>query len=63
MTNFVKVWTIKTGDTLPEIAGRVYGDPKRWRPIADANHIHNPLLFPDKDKDFGRVLFIPGLRS
>ncbi len=62
MANLVTVWTIKTGDTLPAIATRVYGDPRLWRPIADANNISNPLLFPDKDRDLGRVLLIPGQR-
>jgi len=63
MAKFVKAWTVKTGDTLPEIAAKVYGDPRLWRPIADANRIHNPLQFPDKNKDYGRVLFIPGQHS
>jgi len=63
MANLVTVWTIKSGDTLPSIAARVYGDPRLWRPIADANSIPNPLLFPDKDQDLGRVLLIPGKRS
>jgi Contractile injection system tube protein len=31
-----RVWEIAEGDTLAEIAGRVYGDPRQWRLIADA---------------------------
>lgn len=30
------------GDTLPAIAGEEYGQPERWRRIADANDIENP---------------------
>lgn len=67
----VQVWTIKTGDNLPLIAAKVYSDARLWRQIADANDIHNPLLFPvlppeppqvlppDKEHDLGRVLLIP----
>ena len=55
----VQVWTIKIGDNLPLIAAKVYSDPRLWRLIADANNIQNPLLFPDKDQDLGRVLLIP----
>ena len=59
MAYSVKLWTTRAGDSLPAIAAEVYGDPRRWRPIADVNGIENPLLFPDKTKDLGRVLFIP----
>lgn len=34
---------VKRGDTLSSIAGDVYGDPKLWRPIADANNLDDPL--------------------
>ena len=56
------VWTVKSGDKLPVIAARVYGDPRLWRPIADANGIDKPLRFPEQ-RDFGRLLMVPGLRS
>jgi len=62
MINSARVWTVRTGDNLPAIAARVYGDPKRWRPIADANRIDNPLQFPG-EQDLGRLLLIPGQRS
>ena len=56
--NTVQVWTIKTGDNLPVIAAKVFSDAELWRLIADANDIHNPLLFPQQ-QDLGRVLLIP----
>lgn len=34
-----RVWTVLEGDTLALIAHREYGDPTRWRPIADANRL------------------------
>jgi hypothetical protein len=39
-----KVRTIQQGETLSFIAGTEYGDPTRWRPIADANNLDNPRL-------------------
>jgi Contractile injection system tube protein/LysM domain len=37
------VHVIKDGDSLQSIAHRSYGDPNRWRLIAEANGIDNPL--------------------
>jgi hypothetical protein len=37
-----KVYLVKQGDSLWEIAYREYGDPSEWRPIAEINHILNP---------------------
>jgi hypothetical protein len=34
-----RVWTVKAGDTLVGIAYEVYGDPNRWRQIADQNKL------------------------
>jgi hypothetical protein len=36
-----RVWTVQEGDTLAWIAYSEYGDPTRWRPIADANRLTN----------------------
>jgi hypothetical protein len=32
-------WTVSIGDTLMSIAYKVYGDPNRWRQIADSNRL------------------------
>jgi hypothetical protein len=37
------VHLVKDGDSLPSIAYRAYGDATRWRTIADANDIDDPL--------------------
>lgn len=58
MLTTTMVWTVKAGDKLPLIAAQVYGDPTRWRWIADANAIANPLRFP-APQDLGRLLLVP----
>jgi Contractile injection system tube protein/LysM domain len=45
---------VKEGDTLQAIAFRSYGDPTRWRAIAEANGIDDPLSLRR-----GSVLSIP----
>jgi hypothetical protein len=51
-----KVRTVQRGETLSYIAWKVYGDPTKWRPIAEANNLANPrLLVP------GAQLLIPSL--
>ena len=62
MITSTMVWTVKAGDKLPLIAAQVYGDPRLWRPIAEANGIANPLRFPGP-QDLGRLLRVPGERS
>jgi nucleoid-associated protein YgaU len=44
------------GDSLPSIAHAAYGDPTRWRAIAEANEIDDPLQLQR-----GRALTIPRL--
>ncbi len=39
----LRVHQVRDGDSLPSIAFDAYGDPTRWRPIAEANGIDNPL--------------------
>jgi nucleoid-associated protein YgaU len=34
---------VKDGDSLQSVAHRTYGDPGRWRLIAEANGVDNPL--------------------
>jgi nucleoid-associated protein YgaU len=41
-SDHTKTRLTKLGDTLSGIAAVEYGDPALWRPIADANGIHNP---------------------
>jgi hypothetical protein len=51
-----KVRTVQRGETLSYIAWKVYGDPEKWRPIADANNLDNPRLLAP-----GTKLLIPSL--
>jgi Contractile injection system tube protein/LysM domain len=39
----MKSHRVRDGDSLPSIAYAAYGDPTRWRPIAEANGIDDPL--------------------
>jgi LysM repeat protein len=52
-----KTRTVKRGDSLSSIAAVEYGDPAKWRPIAEANAIDNPRVLRP-----GQVLVIPPLR-
>ena len=52
-----KTRALQRGDTLSSIAAAEYGDPAKWRPIADTNRIDNPRVLTP-----GRVLVIPPLR-
>ena len=45
---------VRDGDTLPSIAFASYGDPTRWRAIAEANGIDDPLALRR-----GRQLSVP----
>jgi nucleoid-associated protein YgaU len=47
---------VRDGDSLPSIAYRVYGDATRWRVIASANGIDDPLKLRS-----GRALSLPSL--
>lgn len=54
-----RIYVVKRGDTLMRIASAMYGDPKKWKIIADANHIRD-----DRNKAqfvAGRHLRIPPL--
>lgn len=37
---------VVAGDSLPSIAQREYGNPNRWRDLADANGIDDPMRLP-----------------
>jgi hypothetical protein len=49
---------VRDGDSLPSIAYSSYGDPTRWRAIAEANGIDDPLALRR-----GRVLSVPQVDS
>jgi hypothetical protein len=51
-----KTRAVLRGDTLSNIAAAEYGDPTKWRPIAETNGIDNPRVLAP-----GRVLVIPPL--
>lgn len=49
-----KGWIFKTSDTLQGIAAKEYDDSRKWRVIAEANNIDNPLTI-----QVGRRLKLP----
>jgi nucleoid-associated protein YgaU len=52
----LRTHTVRDGDSLPSIAHSAYGDPTRWRVIAEANNIDDPLRLQR-----GAMLTIPRL--
>jgi nucleoid-associated protein YgaU len=54
--DFTKFHTVGQGETLSAIAGRLYGNPTLWRPIALRNRIENPRTLT-----MGRRLIVPQL--
>lgn len=50
------VRVLREGETLAHIAHEVYGDPRMWRPIAEANGIERPRFVEP-----GTPLWIPAL--
>lgn len=54
--NRTKRWTVKGRDSLWLIAAREYGDPSKWRAIAEFNKIDNPRLL-----EVGKEITIPPL--
>jgi hypothetical protein len=57
-TTRIGVHVVVAGDSLPSIAQTAYGDPTRWREIAQANAIEDPLRLQR-----GRALAVPHLDS
>jgi hypothetical protein len=54
--NHRKTRLVKAGDRIDNIAAEEYGDPAKWRPIAEANDLDDPTqLVP------GYVIIIPRL--
>lgn len=56
--DLTNVATVRQGDTLPAIAAREYGNATRWRQIAEANRITNPLALTP-----GQPLVVPKLKG
>lgn len=54
--DFSKAHTVMQGEGLSDIAGRFYGDPQLWRPIAVANGLADPRALTA-----GQPLRIPSL--
>ncbi len=54
----LKVHTVTDGDSLPSVAYKNYGDATRWRTIAEANGIDDPLNLRR-----GHQLSIPSLET
>ena len=52
-----KIRTVRAGDTLQSVAAEEYGDPRQWRPIAEASQIDDPLAVQP-----GQLLRIPPLK-
>jgi hypothetical protein len=50
----IRSYLVRDGDSLPSIAYAEYGDATRWRDIAEANGIDDPLRVPR-----GRALSVP----
>lgn len=53
-TFYEQAWRVIAGERLDTIAGEVYGDPQKWRLIAERNHITNPYALQP-----GQILQIP----
>jgi len=53
-----RVHQVQVGETLDRIAATHYGESNRWRAIADANRIEDPLALAP-----GTILTIPRLES
>jgi len=53
-----KTHVVQDGDTLSRIAAKEYNDPRKWRAIATANNLDNPL-----DLTSGQVLRLPILTT
>ncbi len=53
-----KLFQVKEGDSLWQMANKAYGKPGLWRILADANDIHNP-----RELEIGQHLIIPALEN
>lgn len=53
----IKSYQPKLGESLSSIAGKVYGDESKWRELAEANGIDNPMRLAT-----GAALVVPTLQ-
>jgi hypothetical protein len=53
-----QTWLVRDGEALDAIAHRVYGDPRYWRALAEANAMANPRAIRP-----GTVLLLPPLAT
>lgn len=53
-----RVWPVREGDRIDQIAYQSYGDARYWRQLANANHLDNPRRLRP-----GQVLVLPRLVS
>lgn len=56
--DLAKLWVVRQGQTLADVAAQEYGDPREWRAIAQANGIDDPLALI-----YGQQLILPPRRS
>ena len=49
-SDYTKTHLVMSGDTLSAIAGREYGNPELWRPIALVNNVGNPRALRTGDR-------------
>jgi hypothetical protein len=54
--DYTRMHELGEGEALSALAGRVYGDAAKWRPIAIANEVDDPLRVPA-----GTPLLVPPL--
>jgi hypothetical protein len=52
-----KSHTVKTGDTIAEVAAKHWEDPTKWRIIAEHNGLDNPRLL-----EVGKILSLPAIK-
>lgn len=45
-TDYTRLHQVAQGDTLAQLAARLYGDAAKWRPIAIANQLEEPRRLP-----------------
>lgn len=57
-SDHTRLHTVKRGESLPQIAWEAYGDPARWRLVAEANRLDHPRRLAP-----GMVLELPPVKT